>query len=501
MNLKFAASLSVLLSLSTPVWAAGDGSLDVVAAFEVVSADPTTSGTIFTNMGIVETLVNADSEGRLYPGLATEWKVSDDKLEWSFSIRPDVQFHDGTPLTAAAAANALNIAKAKPGLLEKALIADITARDGSLIVTLKEPLAALPAYLAEYRSQILAPAAYGPDGQAVNAIGTGPYRVVTMTPPQSVTAEAFPAYWGEKPQIEKASYTAVGRAETRALMAESGDAEFVYGLDPASYTRLSQSDKVNVLKADVPRSLMLKVNAAHPKLNTVEARQALSLAIDRPGLAMAILRYPAAATQLFPPSVGGWHVTALEPLAYDTAKAAEMLAAQGWKAGPDGILERDGERFSLVLTTYPDRPELPLVAAVLEQQFRQIGIEVKIDSTNSSEIPARHAAGTLELGLVARNFALVPDPIGTVLQDYAPNGDWGAMGWNNTEIVDLAKGLARGDGGDESRAKIAGILQAELPVIAIAWYQQTLAVSNTIKGARIDPWERSFGLSDITWAD
>ena len=82
-------------------------------------------------------------------------------------------------------------------------------------------------------------------------------------------------------------------------------------------------------------------------------------------------RFPeAAATQLFPPALGGWHDASLEPLAYDPEKAKALLAGLGWTAGEDGILEKDGERFSVQLRTFPDRPELPLMAAALQDQWR-----------------------------------------------------------------------------------------------------------------------------------
>ncbi|MFN3364737.1 MAG: ABC transporter substrate-binding protein, partial [Allorhizobium sp.] len=178
-------------------------------------------------------------------------------------------------------------------------------------------------------------------------------------------------------------------------------ADYVLNLDPASVARLKDKEGLDVRSVPIPRSLLVKVNAANPKLNTVEARKALSLAIDREGLAIAVLRYQAGATQLFPPSVGDWHNPALAPLAYDPEAAAALLAELGWKAGSDGILEKDGERFTLELLTYPDRPELPLVAAVLQQQLQEVGIELTINSTNSSEIPARHNDGSLELALLA----------------------------------------------------------------------------------------------------
>jgi peptide/nickel transport system substrate-binding protein len=86
----------------------------------------------------------------------------------------------------------------------------------------------VPAFLAEYRSQILAPLAFGADGMATSVIATGPFKVTELQAPMSLKTERNEAYWGDKPAIAKASYSAIGRAETRALMVESGGADFVF---------------------------------------------------------------------------------------------------------------------------------------------------------------------------------------------------------------------------------------------------------------------------------
>ncbi|WP_424926798.1 ABC transporter substrate-binding protein [Amaricoccus tamworthensis] len=498
---KFLAMTAALALSTVSVQAQSDDRLDVAAQFEIQGPEPSTSGYIFTRMGVTETLVNAGTDGQLTPGLATVWSVSNDGLTWTFDLRDDVVFHNGTPMTADTAVNALEIARNKPGPFGTLPVTGITAGDGKVEITLSEPFAALPAYLAEFRSQILAPASYGPDGAGIEIIGTGPYRITAMEPPLSLDATAFADYWGEAPKISDVSYSGVSRVETRALMAESGDADFVFGLDPASVSRLGMLDDVEVLSVAIPRTLLIKVNAGHPYLADPQARQALSLAIDREGIAKAVLRYPEGADQLFPPSVAGWHSDELEPLAYDVAAAQEILDRLGWVVGSDGIRTRDGERFTVTLTTYPDRPELPLVAAVLEQQFRAIGVEMIINVTNSSEIPSGHQDGSLDLGLIARNFSLIPDPIGTVLSDFVGNGDWGAMNWQDDKFAGLVRGIARGEGDNLDREKASAILQNDLPVIPIAWYQQTLAVSDSVTGAKIDPFERSFGLQEMRWAE
>lgn len=501
MPFRLLGPAAAAILMSSTIANARDDVLDIVAPFEIASADPATSGWVYIKMDVAETLVNVDAEGGLTSGLATEWHVSQDGLTWHFHLRKGVLFHDGTALTAKAAARALNIARGKPGLLSTAPIIRITAEGDDLIIGLSEPFAPLPAYLSEYRSLIYAPAAYTKDGAVTTVIGTGAYRVTRLEAPLRLEAERFDDYWGQPAAIRDVTYQAVGRAETRALLAESGDADYVFNLDPASVTRLGGVDSVKILSVPIPRSLLVKLNAGHPFLSDPQARRALSMAIDRQGLAQAILRYPAGADQLFPPSVNQWHNPDLAPLPHDPEGARTLLSELGWQAGQDGILTRDGQRFSLVLTTYPDRPELPLSAAALQQMLAEIGVEVVINSTNSSEIPARHGDGSLELALLARNFALVPDPIGTLLTDYAPGGDWGAMGWDHPEFTGLIRDLASGQGDQAARDQAIAILQADLPVIPIAWYQQTAAISTGITGAVIDPYERTINLRKIRWAE
>ena len=146
-----------------------------------------------------------------------------------------------------------------------------------------------------------------------------------------------------------------------------------------------------------------------------------------------------------------------------------------------------------------------MIAAVLQDQMAEIGVSLTINSTNSSEIPAKHQDGSLDLGLMARNFALVPDPIGTMLTDYGPQGgDWGAMNWSNSAFNEALGKLTQtvdASQGEELRRRAVSAIQADLPVVPIAWYQQTVAISPKLEGAVIDPYERSFGLAKMRWAE
>ncbi len=504
---RLLAGLALATSLISPPLLADARPLAVVAPWEVTGSDPSTSGYIFGRMGIAETLVEVDAEGRPAPGLASDWSVDEEGLSWRFGLRDGVLFHDGTPLTAEAVAASLRYAQAKPGMLSSAPIAAIEADGDAVVITLEAPFAPLPALLTHSTTQILAPAAYAEDGRVEAMIATGPYRLTELSPPQRLTAERFADYWGAAPAIEAVSYLAVGRGETRALMAESGDADIVFTLDPASRGRLARHERLALHAEPLPRTIVIKVNAGHPFLADETARRALSQAIDRRGIAAGLLRDPeAAAPELFPASLGPWHL-GLDSEADDPAAAQVLLDDLGWQANGQGVRERDGEPFRLTLTTFADRPELPLVATALQDQWRELGIDLEVAVGNASGIPSGHRDGSLELGLAARNYGLVPDPLGTLLDDFGgdaqtPGGDWGAMNWSDAEVTAWLDTL-RHDADPATRAELAGRvaerLNQAMPVIPVAWYQQTAAVNAELQGFSIDPLERSYRLEELTW--
>ncbi|PMR69934.1 ABC transporter substrate-binding protein [Halomonas heilongjiangensis] len=498
------------LALSSTAALADARSLDIVAPWEITGADPSTSGYVFGRMRVAETLVDTDASGRPAPGLATRWHQADDGLRWRFTLRDDARFHDGSPVTAEAVVTSLEHALAKPGILDSAPITAIEADGDEVVISLAQAFAPLPALLAHSTTLILAPAAYGDDGQVTEMIASGPYRVESLAPPQRLTVSRFDDYWGETPEIEQASYLAVGRGETRALMAESGDADIVFTLDPASRARLSRHDRLDLHAEPLPRTIVLKTNAGHPFLDDDRARRALGLAIDRPGIASGLLRHPeAAAAELFPESLGPWHLGLEADATRDLDQARALLAELGWEANGNGILERDGEPFRLTLRTFSDRPELPLVATALQDQWRELGVELEVAVGNASEIPSGHRDGSLELGLMARNYGLVPDPLGTLLDDFgsdpdAMGGDWGAMGWSDAELADWLDTLrheADPDARAELATRVARRLHEAMPVIPVAWYQQTAAVNGALEGFSIDALERSYRIDELRWSE
>jgi peptide/nickel transport system substrate-binding protein len=492
---------------AAPAPADPGGALRVVGPFELHSIDPSTAGGFFTRLEVAETLVDADTQGELQPGIATGWEVDDDGLTWRFTLREGTSFHDGTVLEPPAVVESLARVQTEPDSpLSAVPIEEVAVDADAVVVTLTEPFAPLPAVLAHTSTQILAPSSYGSDDEVEEIVGTGPYEVVAIRPPDRIEVAVFDGWTGERPAVEEIHYEAVGRAETRALMAESGQADVTFGMDPVSRQRIGDDADVELVSVTLPRTIQLKLDAGHRFLEDVGVRQAVSLALDRPAMATALLRDPEmAATQLFPPTLEDWHQDGLAPFEHDPEQARQLLAQAGWQPGPDGTLVRDGERFVVTLRTFTDRPELPPLATAIQSAMSDVGIDLEVQVGNSSEIPAGHQDGSLELGLYARNFALVPDPLVTLIDDFGPDGaDWGAMNWNDEQLTAALTAMAAdADAAADAqrRQEVAQVLHDELPVVPVAWYRQSAVVDQRLEGFELDPLERTWLLSRLRWDD
>lgn len=496
---------SLLAACGTSSGDASADTLRIAGPFEVHSLDPAADGEIFTRLQVAETLVTSDVEGELAPSLATSWESSADHASWTFDLVDGATFHDGTPVDPPAVVAALEKAagqEASP--LAEVPVEEFRAGVGSVVVELEKPYLTLPAVLTHYSTAILAPASYDDEGHVTEVLGSGPYEIDRVELPASITTRRFDGWRGEAPAIEKVSFQAVGRPESRALMATSDQADVVFGLEPAGRQRVDAADGVRMESSLQPRTILLKVNAGDPVLADVRVRRALSLALDREAMAAAVLREEElAATQLLPPSLEAWQAD-VEPLRHDRDAALELLAEAGWTRDGDGTVQKDGRPLELNLLTYPDRTELPALATAIQAALGEIGVGVEVDVSNSSEVPARHADGSLQLALVAKHFALVSDPLIDVAAVFAPEGsDWGVMNWRDGEVQSAIEDLLAGTTDAEAaedRATIARTAQEQLPLIPVAWYRMNAAVNDRVEGFVIDPLETSWRITDLTWA-
>ncbi|RIY34266.1 hypothetical protein CKF54_01050 [Psittacicella hinzii] len=471
--------------------------LQVTAQWEINSLDPAKVGYIFYAMQLAENLVETNPAGELVPGLAVKWEANKDASVWTFTLRDGVKFHDLTSLNAQAVKNSLEVALSKPTLLANAHIEEIKVIDEhTLEFHLHRGLESFPAFLAHSSAIILSPAAYNESKEVTAIIGTGPYKVKEIEPPQKLTAQYFKEYWGDQAIIHNVSYLANSRVETRTILVQSDPSYLVYNLDYASAQRLRLNSRVVVASKPIARTIQIKLNLAHPLLAQNELRHVLSEAIDRTAIAEQLLGInQGQAYQLLPPAYSQWQDTHAHAKEINYQVLQNKLADLGWKLNANQqLVNAQGQEFVLNLRTFPDRAELPLIATALQDQWQKLGIKVNILIGNSSEIASGHQDGSLEMALYSRNYGSLPDPTGILRQDFKVGGsDWGTMNWQGAgKFIDMLNN-------HEKPEVLIKYLNDELPIIPVVYALSNVAHSRELGGLELDPFERTYYLNKLYW--
>ena len=477
--------------------------LRVVAPWEYTSDDPADTGYIHTRLGVAETLLGVEPDGELVGLIAQSWACDPDRLTWRFPIRSGLRFHDGTAVTAEAVAASLRHAFVGESLSTVPLDS-IAAQGETLLVRTKTPFAPLPACFVDYAAIILAPSAYDAAGKVRAIVATGPYRLLRADGRSALDLERFDAPWRPKPAIARARYLAIPNGDSRANVAIAGDADLVFTLAPQAVPRINASGQARVTSMTIPRLRFVTLNCGLPQFSDVRVRRALSLAIDRAGIAAGILRDPpSAADQLLPPILSQWHDPDLPKLRTDPDAARKLLDEAGWEPGPDGVRTKQGVRLAATVMVPLNRPEMPVIATAVQEQFRAVGMEMRIDAGQFSALPEAMRNGTLEMGMIARAYVNVPDPIATIIPDYTRERSvWGTLNWDGSPRMRMLtdayvqafdEGLRAG-----LRRDITRLIHDEMPVIPISWFQHTVAVSSRTAGVVIDPFEMRYYLERAT---
>jgi peptide/nickel transport system substrate-binding protein len=169
------------------------------------------------------------------------------------------------------------------------------------------------------------------------------------------------------------------------------------------------------------------------------------------------------------------------------------------------VLTRAGTAFRFTLLVPSNRPELPPMATAIQAQLKELGIALEVKPGPTGGIPQAHKDGSFQAALLSRTYVNVPDPIGTVIPDFtAAHTVWASEGWRNAALDGLVAEYVRSF--DPARlpmlrARIAAILQAELPVVTVSWSEHTVGVSRRVSGVQIDPFEQRYLIERMDWSE
>lgn len=290
----------------------------------------------------------------LIPVLAKSWDKSADGKTYTFHLRENVKFHDGTPFNADAVNFNIRRLTDKGFEFYDKLGAGKTIRtfkyydktevvdEYTIKIMLKEPFADFPRMLAQINSlQIVSPAAvkkYGNNEFGNHPSGTGPFVFKDRKRGEQITLVRNEQYWGKKAYLDKVIFRPLSDSSGRVLALQNDDVDIIAVPPPDAISNFKKQG-FNVITGTPPHVWYLSFNFDNDIMKNQKVRQAINYAIDRKGLAKYLLRDTAtpAYTMLSPgSSIYDPNEKAYE---YNPEKAKELLKEAGYEKGFQTILQ------------------------------------------------------------------------------------------------------------------------------------------------------------------
>ena len=338
----------------------------------------------------------------LEPWIATAYEVNDDATEYTFTLRDDVSYSDGTPLDAEnVVANFDLCGKGDPD--RKLTVSEaINNYDHGEVVdptTVKfhftAPAPGFAQAVSTINSGLVSNATlerdvdgFGP-GNATDIIGSGPFVVAEEKVGTEIKLTAREDYdWAPESRahqgrahLDDVTYVVTPEDSVRVGALTSGQAHIARQIEAQDEEQIKNAglDLLVAPTNGVNNSLSFRFR--HPVLEDIRVRQAIGHGIDRQAILNILFTdsYPLATSVISSTAKGYEDESDLIPN-YDPAKAKQLLDEAGWTPGTDGILEKDGERLSLNFNEALPQPRSKEVVTKIQEQLGELGIEVTIQS-------------------------------------------------------------------------------------------------------------------------
>jgi peptide/nickel transport system substrate-binding protein len=344
---------------------------------------------------IFDPLVRKDEHYNLQPWLATSWEQPD-LLTWIFHLRAGVRFQDGRPLGAEDVAWTIRsmtngtLITAKGGAF--AAVDTVEVRDPlTVVVHLKHPDAGLLFNMSDGLFGVV-PNGAGRDF-GMHPIGSGSFRFVSAVEDKEVVVERNPDYWAGPPRIERVRFAVVPDAITTALELQKSSADVEVN-DMTLDMVHALHNAPNLVTETGAGSIVIyaNFNTQDPILRDKRVRQAIACSLDRPAIIQALWRGQARlANSLLP--VGHWAAADDESLPQyprNVRRAQALLDAAGYRPDKNGIRIRITLKISTDETTR-------LLAAVMQQQMGEAGIELELRSAEFGTFYADITRGAFQM--------------------------------------------------------------------------------------------------------
>ncbi|MBI2886236.1 MAG: ABC transporter substrate-binding protein [Chloroflexi bacterium] len=340
----------------------------------------------YLTRNVYESLVNLNTGGNVIPGVASSWKVTPDGKQYEFKLRKGATYTNGDPVTVQDVAFVFANSKDPKFVPNQApqrhwkgleVVDDETVR---YVLDFPDP-GFLKSLAGSYPHHLVSKKYYdsigGEEAFEKAPVGLGPYKVVDRKVKEGWILERYEGYWGEKPQVRKATFKVIPEPSTRAAAMRVGEIDFAANFPPSFMDDLERAGGHKLIKNPAGNTITIRINKlrdtdpstgkTNPFLDK-RVRQAMSYSIDRDAIISKILNgVGEKIAMLFPDDFG--YDPELKPYPYDPSKAKQLLAEAGFPNGFDttfyGLL---GERIPLSKE----------VGEAIAQYMTAVGIRTKV---------------------------------------------------------------------------------------------------------------------------
>ncbi len=365
------------------------GSAVICANSAIEGLNPFTSpdqGAVDLKPALFMTLARYGTAGQYEPLLATEWEWQDERRGVRFRIRPNVTWHDGTPVTAEDVAWTVRIA-ADPEYgylsagdfesLRDAVVGDSLTVDLSFAAPFAadlEPFVALPILPRHLLAQ-LTPADFQTADYHRTPVGSGPFRFSERRSDGTLVFERYPGYPEElgRPHLDRLIRRTVPEASTSLAELESGAVDLCITSSSVA-DRVAGSPRLQVHPLQPSLTHVLPLNTRQPPLDDARVRRAISAALQRSEIAAAVSTVARPATGPIPEASPWYEADIAQPDA-DSALAASLLDQAGWRRTSGIRTNSRGEELAFTLAA-PQGTES--IVTVVQAHLRRVGIDVEL---------------------------------------------------------------------------------------------------------------------------
>lgn len=467
-------------------------SIEHLAASTGTAPDPRAgyNGWLYNQAGVTETLMGIDYDLKLTPRVAESYAQSSDTT-WRVTLRENVKFQDGTPVTAEAviAAIAPISEEGNPGHNARiAKLLDLAGMkaDGDRVIVFETnaPNAAFPWTLSDPGIAVLGPVS---DAFPVNA--TGPFVLREFVPDQLFRGEANPGYRLGKPALSEVRVVQAADPASAALAFEAGEVDLVINYPEADFERI-KSTGAQGFSAPTARLYFYSVNAASGPMANPLIRRAVSLAIDRKGIVDAALSGVGGvpAGTIYPAGLG-WAAD-IDPV-YDPVQAEALLSEAGAvKQGGRWML--DGAPLEIDIVTYSSRAALAPTAELTQAFLQAVGVTANVRVGEYGAGNDAIAEGTADMFLQSWVSTPQGDP-GAVLEALVKSDGGSNTGrYANPDLDRLLKeGRLTFEHADRETIydKVQEIIAADGALIPVFHVSQVNVGRKGLKNYRVHPTE------------